>query len=130
MPVFNASPNVFYWVYSRYGPAIDGIEDDLYFVEGLHPHPVAGPMAERYQLMGYHLIPYAGNEVFSGWDRNGNYWTPTFVSPGSNGGGDAGHLLPTLPPPEDWPEVLPGEYLGLFDRYTPQGKVKRKYRGR
>jgi len=128
--LFDASPRTFYWVYSSFGPSYNEVEHGLCFVDGLHPHPVAGPIAEKAQLNGYLLVEHEGNEVFREWSRDdGRYWTPQFSSPGSNGGGSTGHLLPTLPPPEDWPDKLPESYLGLFDRYTPQGRVKRKYRG-
>ena len=82
--IFDWSPRRFFWVWATFGPAFaggDGIENDLYFVKGICPHPLPGPLAEQYQLMGYMATEFDPAFQFSHWDGQGYRRTARFTKP-------------------------------------------------
>lgn len=112
------SPRKSFWVWATFGPGLDGIEDGLYFRNGIHPHPLPGPIAEKYQLMGgYMATPYDPGLGFSHWDGEGYRRIARFTLP-------INRDFPS--PPEVAPEELPPEWVGFFKHYTASGKRKKR----
>jgi hypothetical protein len=102
---------------------LTGIEGDLYFVEGIHPHPLPGPLAEQYQLNGnFMATKYDPDFEFSHWEGDGYRRTARFTKPvqtaGSNGD------LPT--PPGELPTKLPQEWVAFISNYTASGKLRKR----
>ena len=106
------SPRTSFWVWSTFGPALNGIEDDLFFKNGIHSHPLPGPVAERYQLMGYMSTLFDPGMEFSHWEGSGYRRSAHFNKP-------VREINDGFPPtPEGYPERLPDEWVALFLRYT------------
>jgi len=128
------SPRGFFWIWSSFGPGLNGIEDGLLFVNGVHPHPIAGPDAERFQLLGYYTTPYVDGEEFSHWEGEGYRRKAIFKKQASSEitqkiklTGDNRESEMSEPPAE-LPEKLSEKWTEFLGKYTAKGRLKREYR--
>jgi hypothetical protein len=118
------SPRTFFWIWSTAGPMLDGIEDNLLFVGGIHPHPLPGPWAEQFQLDGkYMATRYDPDYEFSHWDGTGYRRTARFTKSVQTTSDDEVGFPPV---PLDMPERLPGEWVEFINKYTAGGKLKKE----
>lgn len=119
------SPFQSFWVWATFGPSLNGLGDGLFFKDGIHPHPLPGPLAESFQLRGnYMTTPYDPAFEFSHWDGVGYRRVARFAKPVDQTDSD------DLPSP---PLVLPGqlskEWVDFFAKYTYSGRLKKAHRG-
>ena len=116
--IFDWSPRKSFWVWSTFGPGLSGIEDNLYFVDGVHPHPLPGPIAEKYQLHGYMATEYDPGMEFSHWEGSGYRRTAFFTKPVSSAG-----------LPSELPDELSQDWVDYCAKFTASGRLKKEHRG-
>jgi len=114
----------FWWVWSPEGPSDSTIRFDRQFINGILPFPVPGDIAAEMEYQSFGVKEWVPGEEFTGWEKSGYQWLPTFSEPVD----DVPGVLPPIDGVEALPDFLPDAYIDLFEKYTAKGKMKSKYR--